>query len=113
MVHIRVRATSNTDGAPLRGRDARRVSRASLPRTSMMSRAHHAALPVRDRDADVLHHALVLVDENVTVEDEVADVALISRTHDDDVVAGRRLRLLDEQRVFPHALEIGVLRIVR
>jgi hypothetical protein len=37
----------------------------------------HAAFAVRQRDADVLHHSLVLVVEDVAVQDEGADVALV------------------------------------
>src|SRR5215831_13604339 len=44
--------------------------------------------------------------EDVAMEDEVADIALIARSHDDLIIR------LDEQRVLPGALEVCVLRIV-
>jgi hypothetical protein len=44
--------------------------------TSMVAMGD-AAMPVGERDADVLHHALVLVIEDVAMQHEIADVALV------------------------------------
>src|SRR6202035_5751902 len=69
-------------------------------------------MSIRQRDPDVLHHALVLMIEDVTVEHEVADVALVARADDDGVLARRSDRdVLDQQGVLPYALEAGILRI--
>ncbi len=43
----------------------------------------NAALPVRNADVDVLHHALVLMVQDVAVQDELADIALVPRPDDD------------------------------
>lgn len=37
-----------------------------------------AAMAVRQGDPDVLHHPLVLMIENVAMQDELADVALVA-----------------------------------
>src|SRR5260221_4525185 len=79
--------------------------------SSVVSDAH-ASLAVRERDADVLHHSLVLVVEDVAVQDVGADVALVARTHDQRVLPGRLApEVLQPQRVLPDALQARVLRI--
>src|SRR6516165_8861467 len=71
-----------------------------------VSRLGDTAHAVWDGDANVLHHALILMVEDVTMQNEVTDVALVACAYHDDVV------LFHEQRVLPGALEIGVLGIV-
>jgi regulator of RNase E activity RraA len=51
-----------------------------------------AALPVGQVDADVLHHALILMVEDVTVQHELADVALVAGA-DHDGVDALRIRI--------------------
>ena len=53
-----------------------------------MMRSRDAAASVGNGDPDVLHHALILVIEDVAVEHEVADVALVARADGDGVMAG-------------------------
>jgi hypothetical protein len=37
-----------------------------------MMRRNRASFPIRQRDSDILHHALILVIEDVAVQDEIA-----------------------------------------
>src|SRR5215218_1604562 len=59
----------------------------------------------RQDDRDVLHHALVLMVEDMAVEHELADIALVAGAH------LQRIALLDPYRVLPHALEAAILRV--
>ena len=42
----------------------------------------YASATVRQLDADILHHALILMIEDVAVQDEVADIAPIAAAQD-------------------------------
>src|SRR3954470_1201452 len=78
-----------------------------------------AALSVGNADGDILHHALVLMVEDVAVQDELADIALVPRPDDDLANAGRGVgqprrrgdQALDPERILPDALQTGILRI--
>src|SRR5262245_43034401 len=61
---------------------------------------------IRHHDADILHHPLVLMIEDVAMEDKVADVASIACANHDLIAAG-----LDEYRVLPDAFQVRVLRV--
>jgi hypothetical protein len=50
----------------------------------------HSARPIRNGDPDLLHHALVLVVEDVTVQDELADVALVTSSAVSSAVCWRQ-----------------------
>jgi len=43
------------------------------------------ALAVGHRDADVVHHALILVIQNVAMQDEISDIALVAGEDDDRI----------------------------
>lgn len=83
-----------------------------------MTVAGRAAVTVRNADADVLHHALVLVIEDVAMQHELADVALVAGAHIHLITLAviRRCciayRALDEQSVLPDPLEAGVLLVI-
>jgi hypothetical protein len=75
----------------------------------------HSAMSIRQRDPDVLHHPLIFMIEDVAMQNEVADVALITRAYDDRVHPRWPAlwgNVLDEERVLPYAFESGVLRVI-
>jgi hypothetical protein len=70
----------------------------------------------------ILHHALILVVKDVTMQHELADIALIARADLDGVHRGREFareispifdQILDPERVLPDAFQSGILRIDR
>ena len=64
----------------------------------------HSAMSIRQRDPDVLHHPLIFMIEDVAMQNEVADVALITRAYDDRVHPRWPAlwgNVLDEERVLP------------
>lgn len=71
-----------------------------------------AAMAVRQGDPDVLHHPLVLMIENVAMQDELADVALVARPHGNRVTRrGVGAGILNPQRVLPDILQSRILRV--
>jgi hypothetical protein len=84
-----------------------RYPRATDARSSSVMPGRDAARSVRNSHPDVLHHSLVFVIQDKTVKDEIADIPAIARAGDDRVAG------LDEQRVAPRLIQVGVLRIVR
>lgn len=79
---------------------------------AVMMAGNGATLAVRQGDPDVLHHALVLMIEDVAMQNELADIALVVRPHGDRV-ARRRIGagILDPQRVLPDIFQAWILRI--
>lgn len=79
---------------------------------ALMMAGNGATLAVRQGDPDVLHHALVLMIEDVAMQNELADIALVVRPHGDRV-ARRRIGagILDPQRVLPDIFQAWILRI--
>src|ERR1700754_3169890 len=69
------------------------------------NRCVHIAGAFVRHDLDVEHHALILVIEDVTVQDKLADIAGVSRSLHDVII------LLDEDGVAKDTLEIAILRI--
>src|SRR5262245_9337096 len=77
------------------------------------------ALAVWKADADVLHHALVFVVEDVAVQHVFTDIALVASAHHEGVnpgtgvgIAGSKAEeALHPQGVFPYALESRILGI--
>src|SRR5215475_3078477 len=71
------------------------------PLCSMVAMGN-AAMAIGQRDANVLHHPLILVIENVAMKHEVADIALVAGAHHDRVLPRWTARqIFDEERVLP------------
>src|ERR1700737_536383 len=75
---------------------------------------------IRNPDFHVLHHALIFMVEDVTVQDKLADVALIARANLDGVHRGCKLareitrtcdQILYPERVLPYVFQARILRI--
>src|SRR5215203_4368185 len=72
-------------------------------------------IPAFRSNPDVLHHALVFVVENVTMQNEISDIALITGSRLNRVAfreSGRiEGRIFDKQSVAPDADLVAVLRV--
>lgn len=82
-----------------------------------MAASEGTALAVWQADADVLHHALVFVIEDVAVQHVFPDIALVASAHHNCVDAFRiglgRDQTLNPERIFPNPLQPRILRVRR
>ena len=66
---------------------------------------------VRQGDADVLHHALILVIKYVTVQDKITDIALVPCARNDPVMPPVII-LGHKYCILPCALKAGIWRFI-
>lgn len=68
---------------------------------------------VYGRDPYILHHALIFMVEDVAVQDEFADIALVFRPDANAVWRLVRIALLcDKKRILPRPFEAGIDRCI-